>query len=549
MSRRKKNLNKQASRSVKSLFTRKQDVLRQKKRRKVQFETMEPRAMMHGVGLGVCDYAGDGCVDDHYIAAEVARTRIELGNARATESLSARDQEPGNIVSAQGDDTLWKDYGVGDTFKLHSKPGAAKTIYLDFDGHVTRGTPWNFSYNNGRDIDSPGFYKGHDNSDHFGLSPTELIRDVWRIVSEDYAAFDINVTTEEPGEEALKKSGSNDNQYGMRVVFGDDTFLNPGRGGGVGYVSSFDNSSDTPVFVFGIGGSSVAMAALATHEVGHSLGLRHHGAPGQTYYAGHGSGATEWGPHMGFGRTVAQWSNGDYPGATNSQQDDLKVITTQNGFGYRADDYGDSMSNASMINVTASNSLQATYGIIERNTDVDMFAFDANPGRLTISVDPYFRDPSLDIGIQLLDSQGRVISEDIVNKRLDASITADLDSSGRYYVSVTGTGYDDPHSPGYTDYGSLGNYRVIVESDSGGVTPPPSNTAPVAHNDSASTNENQSIVISVLGNDRDADGDALNIVSATDGDNGMTMVNADGTITYTPDANFSGTDSFTYTIS
>ena len=35
-------------------------------------------------------------------------------------------------------------FPLANTFKLHSRPQAALKIYLDFDGHVTQNTPWNF---------------------------------------------------------------------------------------------------------------------------------------------------------------------------------------------------------------------------------------------------------------------------------------------------------------------------------------------------------------------------------------------------------------------
>ena len=44
---------------------------------------------------------------------------------------------------------------VTDTFLLHSKPGASKVIYLDFDGHTTSGTSWNSSFTGGANIDTP----------------------------------------------------------------------------------------------------------------------------------------------------------------------------------------------------------------------------------------------------------------------------------------------------------------------------------------------------------------------------------------------------------
>jgi hypothetical protein len=74
------------------------------------------------------------------------------------------------------------------------------------------------------------------------------------------------------------------------------------------------------------------------------------------------------------------------------------------------------------------------------------------------------------------------------------------------------------------------------------------NRAPVAVDDSDATVQDQAVVIDVLGNDSDADGDALTTVSTTTPANGTAAINADDTVTYTPDAGFVGDDSFDYTI-
>ena len=75
----------------------------------------------------------------------------------------------------------------------------------------------------------------------------------------------------------------------------------------------------------------------------------------------------------------------------------------------------------------------------------------------------------------------------------------------------------------------------------------PGNTAPVAVDDSASTGEASAVTIGVLTNDTDADGDALKVTNLTQPTNGGVTLNSDNTVTYTPDAGFSGDDSFTYT--
>ena len=76
--------------------------------------------------------------------------------------------------------------------------------------------------------------------------------------------------------------------------------------------------------------------------------------------------------------------------------------------------------------------------------------------------------------------------------------------------------------------------------------------APVAVADAVSGTEDTALVLlasEVLGNDSDADGDALTIASVTSGSGGTAVLNADGSITFTPDAEFSGTATFSYEVS
>src|SRR5439155_12467196 len=50
----------------------------------------------------------------------------------------------------------------------------------------------------------------------------------------------------------------------------------------------------------------------------------------------------------------------------------------------------------------------------------------------------------------------------------------------------------------------------------------------------------------VLSNDSDAEGDSLTAIAITSASHGALTLNADGSFSYTPAANFNGTDSFTY---
>jgi hypothetical protein len=79
--------------------------------------------------------------------------------------------------------------------------------------------------------------------------------------------------------------------------------------------------------------------------------------------------------------------------------------------------------------------------------------------------------------------------------------------------------------------------------------PPAVNTPPIAEPDAVTVDQDSNgSNVAVLGNDSDADGDPL-VVTGAVADNGTVTVNNDGTLTYTPNPGFSGTDTITYGIS
>ena len=69
-----------------------------------------------------------------------------------------------------------------------------------------------------------------------------------------------------------------------------------------------------------------------------------------------------------------------------------------------------------------------------------------------------------------------------------------------------------------------------------------------AVNDSATTFEDTPVVVPVLNNDLFDPSSDVKVTDVSDPDNGIVVINPDGTITYTPDTDFNGTDSFTYTV-
>jgi len=95
-----------------------------------------------------------------------------------------------------------------------------------------------------------------------------------------------------------------------------------------------------------------------------------------------------------------------------------------------------------------------------------------------------------------------------------------------------------------------------IETPSGAIaagsvelTVTPVNDPPEAVRDSASVSEDGEVAIDVLRNDRDPDGDDLTVAAVADGENGRVAIGSDGRVIYTPDPDFDGSDSFTYTVS
>lgn len=436
-------------------------------------EVLEDRAMLSAHALDetplVFDY--NGVEVKAYVNDEVAQ---DLGGAQ---------------VAGAGLPSGVPPFPLTDTFKLHSLPGANYTIYLDFNGHTTAGTVWNQQFNNGNAVVSPG-YDVDGNPTSFSAIEQEMIQRTWRRVAEDFAPFDVDVTTEDPGVEALRKTFGVDTKWGVRaVVTADDAWLRDDGviSGGIAYLGSFSWDTDTPVFIFNGATSTgtraeMVMADTFSHEVGHSLGLSHDGrtTPAEGYYGGHGNPAdpTSWAPIMGAffadgtDNQLTQWSKGEYANANNTE-DDLAIITdpTKNGagFGWSGLSYlGDLIADEDFATpviestaLTLTGGLLGGQGLIERTGDVDSWTFNWGGGLFTIDIKPAEEGANLDILAELLDATGAVVATSNPLNGLDALFQDVALAVGRYFIRVKGTGKAANGSDlGYTNYASLGMYTI-----------------------------------------------------------------------------------------
>jgi alkaline phosphatase len=187
----------------------------------------------------------------------------------------------------------------------------------------------------------------------------------------------------------------------------------------------------------------------------------------------------------------------------------------------------------------------------------DSFTFKVNDG----TVDSDIATVSITIAannIPLADDQAVAAGEDVP---LAITLTgSDADSDPLTFSVVTsptnGTLSGTAPNLTYTPNSNFnGSDSFTYRANDGTVDSPPAtvtitvnavNDDPVANNDTATTNEDTGVTISVLGNDSDPDGDTLTVSGVTQGANGS-VANNGTDVTYTPNANFFGSDSFTYT--
>lgn len=413
---------------------------------------------------------GTTFVRDHWTAPPVTASTTTASSAAAATALAS--------------------YAPSEAFTLHSRPGASRTLYLDFDGGTLLSTN-SWLLNGLSSLLFPGW--SLDASTSFSDTERAVVIEVWARMAEDFAPFDLDVTTQEPAAGDLWRSGSSDTRYGAHVAFssgsGVQDALCGGGCGGVAWIGTFaavtSGETRSPAWVFpsSLGNRAKSMAEAGAHEAGHNLGLQHDGSSTSSYY----SGTSLWGPIMGspYSASISQWSRGDYAGATN-HQDDLAVAQS-NGLPLRPDEAG-----ATPTTAAALATLPAGNGVIASTADEDWFSVGSCSGTVTAQASPTALGPNLDIGLEVRSASGALLASSApATSRttsgvsgLGASVSLPL-SGGPFHVVVSGVGSGAGgtsgwSSGGYDDYASLGSYHLAVSGCSASEPPtdPPAEEPP-----------------------------------------------------------------------
>ncbi|MEY5026757.1 MAG: hypothetical protein RLZZ244_2285, partial [Verrucomicrobiota bacterium] len=326
---------------------------------------------------------------------------------------------------------------------INTKPGAKGVIYVDFDGEVVTDPAWN----GGTTI----------NAAPSGLN-ADQIREVIARVAEDYAPFDIAISTVRSDYDALPPGRR------MRVIVTPTSAAAPGSGG-VAMVGSWKSagrwlSSTVPAWVFN---SSVkAVAEGISHEAGHTFGLNHQGTLSAEYYSGHGGGLdvpTSWAPIMGnsYGRSLTQWSKGEYAQANNTEDALAMISGPSNGVGYR--------DIPSFGNLTFQGNTFTVEGLIRSSQEPNLFTFQSGNGPVSATLIPLNeRYTDADLQLELRREDGTTVALSSPVEALGASVNVDSLPAGTYQwvVRAAGTGAKPPggYTSGYSEYGSLGTYRL-----------------------------------------------------------------------------------------
>ena len=185
---------------------------------------------------------------------------------------------------------------------------------------------------------------------------------------------------------------------------------------------------------------------------------------------------------------------------------------------------------------------------------------DDSTATATITVNSTNTDPeAVDDGPLSTDEDTPLTGIDVLGNDTDAdgdplTVTSATSPDGTVTINPDGSLDFTPN----TDFNGPTTIQYTIDDGNGGtdtatvtINVAPVNDDPVAEDDTGATQEDVPVTFTaaeLLANDSDVDGDALTITSVGTSTNGVAVLNADGSVTFTPELDFTGTASFEYTV-
>ncbi len=356
---------------------------------------------------------------------------------------------------------------------LNSAPDAFGTVYMDFDGGPALGG----TYRDPFDID--------DANTTYNATEQQHIYNAWRDVSTHFAMFDLNVTTVAPDKTT---------QPTAHIVITASEVGAAASLNGYGHTGNAARAQATQYVL------TSSRATTISHEVGHVLGLNHQSefdSEGELLWKYRGPDEDGRTPFMGgswYSTAVyAHWA--DDINVTNEVFDEIAFVAgnitrvhkdflddAYAGDGFRADDHGNTMTQATSVELQddgpAGSLINVSWrdtGIVERFTDADLFKLAWAGGEFTLSAEarkavasPQPYASSLGMNLFVYDEVGDMVAQALAEgpADVDASVSLDL-GRGIYYFDIRSAG-------GEAD---LGIYDLVLTGTTPEIVPEPATLA------------------------------------------------------------------------
>ena len=398
-------------------------------------------------------------VDSVFSDASVAQPPGMAGDLYSpVDVFELSDNQVVQSTSDPLDQTTTTNQAAEDTLAVGAN-AAEYTLYLEFEGGRVYSRPGDFWLGsdyidiNGYDLSQYG-WGGHE---------AESINYIANFVSEDYAAYNVSVTTTEPAT----------GEYTTIYVGGDNSWFN-GSSNVIGLASYDVGNRDASNFGFAFteeltlyynhsGGSLLAfseyVANLVSHEAAHTFGADHVSDT-----------SALMNPYLTLSPRTLMFGNDD-------EQDTETLLAENVGYAHGSDDFGDDQWNAATLTAAVT-----TTGLLEKRSDQDVFTFTAEvSGTATVGIETTaFGNLDSQLTIYRVGETTPLVQNDDYAGGLDSLVSFGVEAGGDYLVYVSSSTGN-----------SSGSYSVALEL--------PEGTPQLYVRDSVGASDDRDIDLGIIG--------------------------------------------------